>query len=212
MAWNTVPDKTLSKWDLHPDSHFLSKMMCTTLHLAQWKKTLEKLVFIPHTYSLKFGFLKPRHVRQSQLSIAFWVIKLSCRCAPVKLKEDLCVPMCCAVWARPEARMYSKARLDVALGSLVEWLATLHIAGGLKLDHHYGPFQPKRFHDFMTARFPTMLIALPLPPAPSLTACPAPNTSTSQRCSVVLAKRPHHPCQAGAAHLELQKSLPKSLF
>ena len=28
-----------------------------------------------------------------------------------------------------------KARLDVALGSLVWWLATLHIAGGLKLDN-----------------------------------------------------------------------------
>jgi len=27
-----------------------------------------------------------------------------------------------------------KARLNVALGSLVWWLATLHIAGGLKLD------------------------------------------------------------------------------
>ena len=27
-----------------------------------------------------------------------------------------------------------KARLDVALGSLVWWLATLHIAGGLKLN------------------------------------------------------------------------------
>jgi len=27
-----------------------------------------------------------------------------------------------------------KARLDVALGSLVCWLATLHIAGGLKLE------------------------------------------------------------------------------
>ena len=27
-----------------------------------------------------------------------------------------------------------KARLDVALGSLVWWLATLHIAGGLKPD------------------------------------------------------------------------------
>jgi len=27
-----------------------------------------------------------------------------------------------------------KARLDVVLGSLVWWLATLHIAGGLKLD------------------------------------------------------------------------------
>jgi len=27
-----------------------------------------------------------------------------------------------------------KARVDVALGSLVWWLVTLHIAGGLKLD------------------------------------------------------------------------------
>ena len=36
-----------------------------------------------------------------------------------------------------------KARLDVALGSLVWWLATLHIAGGLKLHDHCGPFQPR---------------------------------------------------------------------
>ena len=28
-----------------------------------------------------------------------------------------------------------KARLDVALGSLAWWLATLHIAGGFKLDN-----------------------------------------------------------------------------
>ena len=35
-----------------------------------------------------------------------------------------------------------KARLDVALGSLVCWLATLHIAGGLKLNDHCGPFNP----------------------------------------------------------------------
>ena len=40
-----------------------------------------------------------------------------------------------------------KARLDVALGSLVCWLATLHIAGGLKLDDHCGPFQPRPFCD-----------------------------------------------------------------
>jgi len=33
-----------------------------------------------------------------------------------------------------------KARLDVALSSLVWWLATLHIAEGLKLDDHCGPF------------------------------------------------------------------------
>ena len=38
-----------------------------------------------------------------------------------------------------------KARLDVALGSLVWWLATLHIAGGLKLNDHCGPFQPRPF-------------------------------------------------------------------
>jgi len=43
----------------------------------------------------------------------------------------------------------SKARLDVALGSLVWWLATLHIAGGLKLYDHYGPFQPRPFYDSM---------------------------------------------------------------
>ena len=36
-----------------------------------------------------------------------------------------------------------KARLDV--GSLVWWLATLHIAGGLKLDDHCGPFQSRPF-------------------------------------------------------------------
>ena len=36
-----------------------------------------------------------------------------------------------------------KARLDVALGSLVWWLATLHIAGWLELDDHCGPFQPR---------------------------------------------------------------------
>ena len=42
-----------------------------------------------------------------------------------------------------------KARLDVALGSLVWWLATLHIAGGLKLDDHCGPFQPRPFYDSM---------------------------------------------------------------
>jgi len=38
-----------------------------------------------------------------------------------------------------------KARLDVTLGSLVWWLATLHIAGGLKLHDHCGPFQPRPF-------------------------------------------------------------------
>ena len=42
-----------------------------------------------------------------------------------------------------------KARLDVALGSLVWWLVTLHMAEGLKLDEHCGPFQPRLFYDSM---------------------------------------------------------------
>jgi len=42
-----------------------------------------------------------------------------------------------------------KARLDVALGSLVWWLVTLHIAGAVKLDEHCGPFQPRPFYDSM---------------------------------------------------------------
>ena len=42
-----------------------------------------------------------------------------------------------------------KVRLDVALGSQVSWLVTLHIAGGLKLDDHCGPFQPRPFYDSM---------------------------------------------------------------
>ena len=36
-----------------------------------------------------------------------------------------------------------KAKLDVALGSLVWWLVTLHIAGGLELNDHCGPFQSR---------------------------------------------------------------------
>jgi len=43
-----------------------------------------------------------------------------------------------------------RARLDVALGSLVCWLGTLHIAGGLKLDDHCRPFQPRPFYDSMS--------------------------------------------------------------
>ena len=42
-----------------------------------------------------------------------------------------------------------KAELDVALSSLVWWLATLHITGGLKLNDHCGPFQPRPFYDPM---------------------------------------------------------------
>jgi len=40
-----------------------------------------------------------------------------------------------------------KARLDVTLGSLVLWLVTLLIAGGLKLNDHCGPFQPRLCYD-----------------------------------------------------------------
>ena len=43
-----------------------------------------------------------------------------------------------------------KARLDVALGSLVWWLVTLHTAGGLKLDDLCVSFQPRIFYDPMT--------------------------------------------------------------
>ena len=32
-------------------------------------------------------------------------------------------------------------------------MATLHIAGGLKLDEHYGPFQPRPFYDSMNKLF-----------------------------------------------------------
>jgi len=45
-----------------------------------------------------------------------------------------------------------KARLDVALSSLVWWLATLHIAGRLKLGDHCGPFQPRPFYDSMNIK------------------------------------------------------------
>ena len=40
-----------------------------------------------------------------------------------------------------------KARLDVALGSLVWWLVTLHTAERLELGVHCGPFQPRPFYD-----------------------------------------------------------------
>ena len=42
-----------------------------------------------------------------------------------------------------------KARLDVTLGSLIWWLVTLHVAGGLKLDDHCDSFQPRPFNDSM---------------------------------------------------------------
>jgi len=51
-----------------------------------------------------------------------------------------------------------KARLEVALGSLVWWLVTLHIAEGLKLDDHCGPFQPRPFYDSLKH---SVLLSLP---------------------------------------------------
>jgi len=42
-----------------------------------------------------------------------------------------------------------KAKMDVALGSLDYCLATLPMAGVLKLNDHCGPFQPKLFYDSM---------------------------------------------------------------
>ena len=57
-----------------------------------------------------------------------------------------------------------KARLDVALGSLVWWLATLHIAGGLKLSDHCSLFQPRPFDEtsalWIVASCPALLHAV----------------------------------------------------
>ena len=55
-----------------------------------------------------------------------------------------------------------KARLDVALGSLVWWLATLNIAGGLKLNDHCGPFQPRPFYDSMSNQRICRILCRPL--------------------------------------------------
>ena len=41
----------------------------------------------------------------------------------------------------------------MALGSLVWWLVTLHIAGGLKHDDRCGPFQPRPFYDSMSVGY-----------------------------------------------------------
>jgi len=46
-----------------------------------------------------------------------------------------------------------KARLDVALGSLVWWLVTLHIAGGLKLNDLCGSFQPRPSSMILSSSF-----------------------------------------------------------
>jgi len=77
-----------------------------------------------------------------------------------------------------------KARLDVALGSLVWWLATLHIAGGLKLGDHCGPFQPRPFYDSMIMLYSISQYACLSATQTLLFAtkakCPTKNTSTGQ--------------------------------
>ena len=50
------------------------------------------------------------------------------------------------------------SKLQVALGSLLWWLATLPMVGGLKLDDHCGPFQPTPFNDSMNCRASGFLI------------------------------------------------------
>ena len=52
----------------------------------------------------------------------------------------------------PHPWRHSKPGWMWLLGSLVWWLATLHIAGGLKLNVHCGPFQPGPFCDSMKLR------------------------------------------------------------
>lgn len=42
-----------------------------------------------------------------------------------------------------------KARLDVALGSLIQWLVALHIAGALNLGDHYNSFQLRPLYHSM---------------------------------------------------------------
>jgi len=71
--------------------------------------------------------------------------------SPLEVQSDHCCSTCDALNRLPKevvdapALEAFKARLDVALGSLVCWLATLHIAGGLKRDGHCIPFQLRPF-------------------------------------------------------------------
>ena len=58
-----------------------------------------------------------------------------------------------------DAPSLAASRLDVALGSLVWWLATLHIAGGLKLNDHCGPFQLRPFYDSISSSRCLLIIA-----------------------------------------------------
>ena len=67
-----------------------------------------------------------------------------------------------------ETPLCFRARLDVALGSLVQRLVTLHVAGGLKSDDHYCPFQPRPCYDSLifspipNLPFPCMLVVYKL--------------------------------------------------
>jgi len=47
----------------------------------------------------------------------------------------------------------SKAMLDGALSSLVQWKVSLLMAGGLELDNLQGSFQHKPFYDSMNILF-----------------------------------------------------------
>ena len=48
-------------------------------------------------------------------------------------------------WNRLPKEAVDAPSLETFKASLAWWLATLHIAGGLKLDDHCGPFQPRPF-------------------------------------------------------------------
>ena len=47
-----------------------------------------------------------------------------------------------------------------SLCSLVWWLATLLVAGGWKLDDHYGPFQARPFYDSVFHSMMSILLLL----------------------------------------------------
>ena len=90
-----------------------------------------------------------------------WTMKLTSKCPPLfcskleivvpkrltyqePLRRGKPVAACAGLgWSR------GSPRLHVALGSLVWWLVTLHIAGRLKLDDDCGPFQPRPSYDSM---------------------------------------------------------------
>ena len=52
-------------------------------------------------------------------------------------------------WNRLPKEAVDAPSLEAFKARLVWWLATLHTAGGLELDGHYGPFQPRPLHDAM---------------------------------------------------------------